>query len=88
MGGLTFFKLNHFRDPLGCVLRDMLDTLERLRKLKSKQFQRMPTIDFASLHTTIRWSDLSCAHHNWRQLHGLNVMGKDIVEEERSSMEM
>ena len=88
VGGSILVKLDRFMDPFGCVLRDTPDALSRLRKQQAMQFLRVSIIHFASLYTTIRWTDVSHAFRFWQQWYVLNVSGSDISGEERAFMGM
>ena len=85
IGGTILLKCDRERDPLRTPLRDTRDVLTRLHHHDVQHFTRMSTLDFSSLYTTIRWSDVSLAYRYWHQWYkeggqGMSVMSDEEVE--------
>ena len=88
VGGSILLKLDRFREPVQCVLKDTSDALARMRTTEATKFVKVSTIDFASLYTTIRWTDVSHAFRFRQTWFVLNVDWRNISVEERAFMGM
>ena len=47
-----------------------------------QHFTRMSTLDFSSLYTTIRWSDVSLAYRYWHQWYKQCGQSMDVMSDE------
>ena len=89
MGGTILLKCDRDRDTLRTPLRDTRDVLTHLHHEDVQHFTRMSTVDFSSLYTTIKWSDISLAcryWHAWYKQDGKTM--KVMSEEEAEFMDM
>ena len=89
IGGTILLKCDRDRDPLRTPLCDTRDVLTRLHHEDVQHFTRMSTVDFSSLYTTIKWSDVSLAYrywHAWYKQDGKTM--KVMSEEEAEFMDM
>ena len=85
IGGTILLKCDREHDPLWTPLRDTRDVLTRLQHHDVQHVTRMSTLDFSSLYTTIRLSDVFLAYRHWHQSYkqggrSMSVMSDEEVE--------